>query len=220
MAPRRTAAAAAPKMVPIKEHEKVLKAEQKQAEINYKLKEDYDDLQEDYDSIKTELDETRKENDQLKSDNKELVLKLKTATETLSTAGGKATKSLVSEDIMKKLVPFIKQIVYRNTKFARGGTLVNLTKKIYEKIKDDLDLGDPDNGLTESEFVTIYKPEVSTILSYARQYSQSRCQSAAQGKNQCVLCHGICLLYTKFWPFTLNFGPLRFFFCMFHFSLV
>ena len=102
-------------------------------------------------------------------------------------AGGRkknSTKHLQKQDVNNAIHYQVRDITSRNVKFAQAGKeLTAVTSKIWTEIKDAQKLEQGDQPLDEKKFVHIYGSVVQSELSVARQYVQTRCQSAARGMN-------------------------------------
>ena len=102
-------------------------------------------------------------------------------------AGGRkknSTKHLQKQDVKDAIHDQVRDITSRNVKFAQAGKeLTAVTSKIWTEIKDAQKLEQGDQPLDEKKFVHIYGSVVQSELSIARQYVQTRCQSAARGMN-------------------------------------
>ena len=98
--------------------------------------------------------------------------------------GGKSTKDERSTDITKEISTFVKETLFRTIKFAQPGKEMTTTAtlRVWNGIKERLNLEEPPKGLDFGEFYRIYYPVVQTELSLARQYVQSRSQDAAYCK--------------------------------------
>ncbi len=98
--------------------------------------------------------------------------------------GGKSTKDERSTDITKEISTFVKETLFRTIKFAQPGKEMTTTAtlRVWNGIKERLNLEEPPKGLDFGEVYRIYFPVVQTELSLARQYVQSRSQDAAYCK--------------------------------------
>jgi hypothetical protein len=97
--------------------------------------------------------------------------------------GGKSTKDERSTDITKEISTFVKETLFRTIKFAQPGKeMTTATLRVWNGIKERLNLEEPPKSLDFGEFYRIYFPVVQTELSLARQYVQSRSQGAAYCK--------------------------------------
>ena len=104
--------------------------------------------------------------------------------------GSKSRKSSTSnnrkdeqkEDVEKAIIEFVKNVLFRTTKFARPGPeLARATKAVWEGIKDKLKLEVGASPLDLANFTEIYDSCVLSALSGRRQYIQTRCLEAAKG---------------------------------------
>lgn len=92
-------------------------------------------------------------------------------------------------DVNKTVDKYIKQVLFRNTKFAQPGShimddseLKVATKKVWEGIKGRQRLDKGPDALSEDDFIEIYGSQVLKTLSDCRQYIQSRCAVCIKGK--------------------------------------
>jgi hypothetical protein len=100
--------------------------------------------------------------------------------------GGKeGAKKEEKKDIKKAISKWIKDVGFRNTKFAKGDKLTRFAKTIYSRIKEDLHLMDEghDHHTPEVEFVRIYEPYIQTVLGERRQYVQTMLFEVAKSKS-------------------------------------
>ena len=108
-----------------------------------------------------------------------------------------------NEDVVKAVSEFVRDVLFRNVKFAPpGDKLKAACGMVWAGIKDKLKLDKGPRPLSELDFEEIYGSAVLTALSGRRQYVQTRSEIAAKGKKSCVLHFGFCLIYTKW---ALNF---------------
>ena len=98
-----------------------------------------------------------------------------------------ARKDERNTDVMEAIKAYIKEVLFRTTKFAQHGSeLTRATVKVWEGIKDKLGLesgndDDDDDGLDDKEFCEIYEGYVLECLSDRRQYVQTRCGAVCKG---------------------------------------
>ena len=132
-----------------------------------------------------ELEEQNKkleeENKTLKEANSTLQLALASALQSLKDAG-KHCKDEQSKTINGLINTRIKDEEYRYYKFVRGEDLDTLTKRIYDKLGDELKDGEG-NKIVPSEFLRIYKSHVQDCLGARRQYTQTGLQKAFLSKS-------------------------------------
>ena len=103
-----------------------------------------------------------------------------------------------NEDVVNAVNHFVKDVLFRNVKFAPpGDQLKNARGKVWAGLKDKLNLDKGPRPLNESDFGEIYGSAILTALSGRRQCVQSRCELAAKGKKFCALLFSFCLFYTK-----------------------
>ena len=103
-----------------------------------------------------------------------------------------------NEDVVKVVCDFVKDVLFRNVKFAPpGAKLKAACGMVWAGIKDKLKLDKGPRPLTQLDFEEIYGSAVLSALSGRRQYVQSRCEIAAKGKKCCVWLFWFCLIYTK-----------------------
>ena len=117
--------------------------------------------------------------------------------------GGKHSKMEQKEAITRKIVDWIRDVGFRTTKFAKGNALDRFVGRVFDAIKDDLDLlnEDTDHYTTGEEFKRIYTAFIQKTLGDRRQYVQTQILKAFIGKS--FLCvHAQNSVYL-----TLNFGP-------------
>lgn len=114
----------------------------------------------------------------------EVANQAKTTAKQKKKAGQKANrKDEQADDVVNTIEEYVKMVQFRTTKFALPGKQLEMaTKQVWEGIKDRLQLEKGPNGLTVTDFVEIYDSVVLSALSDRRQYMQTRCKLAAQGK--------------------------------------
>lgn len=89
-----------------------------------------------------------------------------------------------NEDVKEAISSYVKDVLFRNVKFAFTGKSLNkATSLVWHGIKDKLKLDQGPNALSEAEFVDIYDTAVLSELSSRRTYVSQRCGVAAEGKN-------------------------------------
>jgi hypothetical protein len=94
----------------------------------------------------------------------------------------KTKKHLQADDVNVEIDKYVKEILFRNVKFAQPGKELNrATKMVWAAIKDKQGLDAGDDGMTEDEFLDIYSSSVASALSGRRQYCQTRALSAVKG---------------------------------------
>lgn len=155
-----------------------------------------------------EIKKLREENDELVGRNGELETKVvdleKQVADWESCAKKKPNSSKSSrkmeqnEDVVKAVSDFVKDVLFRNVKFAPpGAQLKAACGMVWAGIKDKLKLDKGPRPLTQLDFEEIYGSAVLSALSGRRQYVQTRCEIAAKGKKCCVLLFWFCLIYAK-----------------------
>jgi chromosome segregation ATPase len=178
-------------------------AKEKKVLITKQEHHDFLEQKDELKELKKEMKSYEKENYKLKKVNdalikeKEALIDSKAALKTklrqvidelmAERAGGrkkKSTKHLQKQDVNEAIHNQVRDITSRNVKFAQAGTeLTTVTSKIWTEIKDAQKLEQGDQPLDLKKFVHIYGSVVQSELSVARQYVQTRCQSAARGMN-------------------------------------
>lgn len=96
-----------------------------------------------------------------------------------------------NEDVKKEMDKYIKQVIFREVKFARGNLLQEAMSQIYEGVKGKLWPNDNDTDpgyLDVNAFTLVYSPFFSTTMSYCRQYKQTQLFKAVQGTLNPVKC--------------------------------
>jgi hypothetical protein len=128
--------------------------------------------------------EAQEEAAALKRQNTTLQTTLAGANQALKDAG-RHSKKEEKKDIKKAISRWIKDVGFRNTKFAKGDKLTRFAKTIYSRIKGDLHLMDDghDHYTPEVEFVRIYEPYIQTVLGERRQYVQTMLFEVAKSKS-------------------------------------
>ena len=105
---------------------------------------------------------------------------------TTAKAGVSAKKALEmeqSKDICAFITQYMKDVVYRNTKFAtKDKEKENLSRKIYDALQATFSHDNTVKDLSFPEFRRIYEPFILSDLSLRRQYSQSCMQNVCHGK--------------------------------------
>ncbi len=102
----------------------------------------------------------------------------------LKKKGGKASKSRKDEqkeDVVKALREYVKDVLFRNVKFAPpDDQLKAACGMVWAGLKGKMRLDQGPNKLDEEEFAAIYDSAVLKALSDRRQYVQTRCETAAK----------------------------------------
>ena len=90
--------------------------------------------------------------------------------------GGKHSKAEIKEAVSKKMLDWIRDVGFRTTKFAKGAALDRFVVRVFEAIKDDLDLLNEgaDHYTTLEEFKRIYTASIQKALGDRRQYVQTQ----------------------------------------------
>ena len=132
------------------------------------------DKDEEIETLKLEVDEVTKENQGLTKENEKLKEKLEEALKALKD-GGKFSKKEQNKSIKEKIDLWVRDIGFRTVKFAKDDALEKFTKDVFDGIKRDLNLEDPDQDhyCPEKEFVRIYQNVVQATLGNRRQYIQT-----------------------------------------------
>jgi septal ring factor EnvC (AmiA/AmiB activator) len=135
-------------------------------------------------TLTSEVTEAQNEATALKHQNTTLKTTLQEAMQALKDAG-KHSKKEEKKDIKRAISKWIKDVGFRNTKFAKGDKLTRFAKTIYSRIKGDLHLMDEghDHHTPEVEFVRIYEPYIQTVLGERRQYVQTMLFEVAKSKS-------------------------------------
>jgi len=131
-----------------------------------------------------EVTDNKNEVSALKHQNTTLKTTLEEAMQALKDAG-KHSKKEEKKDIKKAISKWIKDVGFRNTKFAKGDKLTRFAKTIYSRIKGDLHLMHEghDHYTPEVEFVRIYQPYIQHVLGERRQYVQTMLFEVAKSKS-------------------------------------
>jgi len=169
----------------LREDNKELKKE------NKKLGKDVTSLQATIQEKNTDNDEISKENkafsdqnEDLKKDREHWKNKYDNCMKALKDTG-KAAGFEQKEDTKDKINSWIKEIGFRNTKFAQMNTkLVSFTEDCYDALKNDYGWEEEATRFEKSEFVHIYKAHCTAQLSLRRQYNQTQLQKAAAGTHK------------------------------------
>jgi hypothetical protein len=152
-----------------------------------------------------EVTTARKEVTALKHQNLTMKTTLEEAMQALKDAG-KHSKKEEKKDIKKAISKWIKDVGFRNTKFAKGDKLTRFAKTIYSRIKGDLHLMDEghDHHTPEVEFVRIYEPYIQTVLGERRQYVQTMLFEVAKSKRLYFVLSPIGYLALNFFVLLLR----------------
>ena len=93
-----------------------------------------------------------------------------------------------NEDVVKAVCDYVRDVLFRNVKFAPpGAQLKSACKMVWAGIRDKLKLDKGPSPLSEKDFEEIYASAVLTALSGRRQYVQTRAEIAAKGEKCCAL---------------------------------
>lgn len=96
-----------------------------------------------------------------------------------------------NEDVVKAVGDFVRDVLFRNVKFAPPGAQLRAAcGMVWKGIKDKLKLDQGPRPLSQSDFEEIYGSAILSALSGRRQYVQTRSEIAAKGKKCCVLLCG------------------------------
>lgn len=157
-----------------------------------------------------EIEELEQQIDQLKSGEafKDLqdelvtlndrITELEDENKQLRKGSNKDVRQEQAEDVNNAIKRFMKDVIFRNMKFAeKGEELDGVTKRVWVGIKDRKKLDQGPNALDEEQFVRIYSSAVQKEFSDRRQYSQSRGFDAVKGTLIFVSLHQIGTSNTK-----------------------
>ena len=133
--------------------------------------------------IEAQLEKSKKEYADLQAAYKQKMAQMGTKR---GKKGSKSTSTthLQSGDVNTAIDDYIKEFLFRRMKFANCKKDINLAMKmIWDAIKDKLKLESAPHSLDLKEFTRIYASAFQKFLSGARQYIQTRGQTAARGTN-------------------------------------
>ena len=129
----------------------------------------YKKLDDDFKDLEAEFLELQQDYDDLKSRS--------------AKKGTGRKKSEAKKDIIDAIHHHVREITFRTVKFAQpGNEITTVTKRVWHEIREKQNLTHPSTGLNEAKFVEIYGSVVQSELSLARQYVQTRGQTAARRK--------------------------------------
>jgi len=156
-----------------------LKDAQQACNDKQELIERYDDDLKELEVTKTELQVVAKANKDLEHQNSVLRAQLEAALKALKDSG-KHARWEESSAVKKEINKWIKEVGYRETKFAKDSALEDFVRSVYDGIKERLSLDDSTSAcyVAPDEFVRIYLAHVNAQLSVRRQYTQSMCLKA------------------------------------------
>ena len=116
------------------------------------------------------------------SDRDDIIAELKKGSKSRKSATTNNRKDEQKDDVVAEIFTFVKEVLFRNTKFARPGPeLKRATKGVWEGIKEKLKLEEGADPLDLANFTEIYDSCVLSALSGRRQYTQTRCLEACKG---------------------------------------
>ena len=98
---------------------------------------------------------------------------------------GKAATFEQKKDIKDKINAWVKEIGFRNTKFAQSdGKLDRFAEDCYDALQEGFGWNSEATHFPKSEFVRVCKAHCAAQLSLRRQCNQSMLQNAAQGAHE------------------------------------